>query len=119
MLKLGTILSLLLASSSVAATTGTGPSADIAITNAKQAVAGRMPNPNAAEFRNVSAYRPDASIREPQAVCGEVSARDGFDRYNGYRSFVWVAAYSSSDRGTAFIGSEASSYRSLCRNAVR
>jgi hypothetical protein len=118
MLKLGTILSLLLVSSSAAAT-NTGPSADAAITNAKQAVAERMPNPYAAQFRNVSAYRPDTSIREPQAVCGEVTVRDGFDRYNGYRSFVWVAAYSSSDRGTAFIGSEANGYRSLCRNAMR
>ena len=119
MLKLGTILSLLLVSSSAAAATAPGQSADVSITNAKQAVAERMPNPNATEFRNVSAYRPDTSIREPQAVCGEVSVRDGFDRYNGYRSFVWVAAYSNSDRGTAFIGNEANGYRSLCRNAVR
>jgi hypothetical protein len=117
MLKLGTILSLLLVTSSAAAATDSGPSADVAITSAKQAVAERMPNPNAAAFRNVSAYRPDASIREPQAVCGEVSVRDGFDRYNGYRNFVWVAAYS--DRGTAYIGSEANGYRGLCRNAVR
>jgi len=117
MLKLGTILSLLLVSSTAAAATGSGPSADVAITNAEQAVAERMPNPDAAEFRNVSAYRPDASKGAPQAVCGEVGARDGFDRYNGFRNFVWVAAYS--DRGTAYIGSEANGYRGLCRNAVR
>ncbi|HUO92555.1 MAG TPA: hypothetical protein VMU22_06525 [Rhizomicrobium sp.] len=108
---------MLVASSTVAAAESVS-SADVAVYNAELAVSGRLQDPDAAEFRHVAAYRPDASIRTPQAVCGQVGARTGFDRYNGYRSFVWVPA-DDVDHGTAYIGNEANRLQYLCRNATR
>jgi len=113
MRTLGIIL--LLASSTAAA--DSVPQADVAVYNAEHAVSGRLQDPYAAEFRHVAAYRPDASSRAPQAVCGQVGAKAGFDRYSGFRSFVWVP--SNGDHGTAYIGSEANGLLYLCRNATR
>src|SRR5271163_3163548 len=84
--------------------------AGIAIYNAKQAVAERFRDPYAAEFRNVWAYRPIASVRTPQAVCGEVNAKNGFGGYDGFHAFVWLPLNANLkpdiDHGTAFIGRE-------------
>jgi hypothetical protein len=121
MRMLGAFLSLLVVSSAATATESNR--AEIAVYHAEHAVSGRLQNPYRAEFRNVSAYRPDASIHTPQAVCGEVRAGSGLDLYNGYRTFVWLPADANTnpniDRGTVFIGGEANSVLSLCRNAMR
>lgn len=119
MRTLGTILSLLLVSSTTAAAESR-QSSDVAIYTAEQAVSARFHY--AAVFRNVSAYRPDSSVRAPQAVCGEVHARNGYDLYDGYRVFVWLPAAanmrSDGEHGTTFIGSEANGFLSLCKNAI-
>lgn len=111
-------ISLLIVSTAAGATDANDGS-DVAIDSAKFAVSERLRDPGAAVFRNVSAYRAVAYGQVPQAVCGEVSTRNGFDRYNGYRTFVWLPADANMnpnlERGTVYIGGETREVLSLCR----
>lgn len=50
---------------------------------AKDAIKGRLKDPESAQFMNVKVYRSAVP-----AVCGEVNAKNGFGGYTGYKRFV-------------------------------